>query len=55
MRLGTPQIIWLALIFLGLGIDLAKHGEPRSNTNFWTTLISSIIAFLLLKAGGFFG
>lgn len=52
--MGIPQIIWIVLMCIGLGIDLANHGQPRTNTNFFTSLISAVIAFLILKAGGFF-
>ena len=45
--------VWLAL---GLGITLAKHGEPRSDYyNFWTGLISAVLQVLLLCGGGFYG
>ena len=53
--MGIPQICLIVLIALGLGISLAKHGEPRDDTyNFFTTLISSLIYVGLLILGGFF-
>lgn len=49
-----PQIIFLALGFIGLGIDFAKHGKPKERKhNGWITLISLIITFLILWWGGF--
>ena len=55
MFLGVPQIIYLSLILLSLGIVISKHGEPQGNYNFWSTLISAIIQIIILKVGGFFG
>lgn len=50
----TPQIIYLILITLSLGMTMAKHGEPRENHNFWHSLIATVIGLWLLIAGGFF-
>ena len=48
-------IILLVLHVLDLGINLGKHGEPKSgNYNFWVSLIcSTIIIYLYYKAGLF--
>jgi len=54
MYLGTPQIIYLIILTLGLGIQIANHGKPRSNENAVAGLISSIIVLGLLYWGGFF-
>lgn len=49
-----PQYTYLALVVLGLGFVIAKHGEPRSPHNLWVSLIATAIALSLLHAGGFF-
>lgn len=49
-----PQMLLIVLLTLGLGVSLAKHGEPRDPHSFWTTLISSAILAGLLHWGGFF-
>ncbi len=49
-----PQLTYLALVFTGLGLSWAKHGEPRSPENGFTTAIASVIALSLLYFGGFF-
>lgn len=53
-----PQYIYLALLILGLGIALAKHGEPKpplgQRYNFWVTLFDALIVIALLNWGGFF-
>ena len=55
MILGAPQIIYLALALLGLGSELAKHGEEKvSKYNFWSRLIAQGIIIWILVAGGFF-
>ena len=47
------QFILLALMFLGLGVTIAKHGEPTEHDG-WVTFISMIINLSLLWWGGFF-
>jgi hypothetical protein len=54
MYFGVPQVIYLALIILGLGIAIAKHGQPRDNYNGGVTFIAAIIELALLYWGGFF-
>lgn len=55
MTLHLPQIIFLALYAVNIGINIGKHGEPReSKYNAWGTLIASAIAILILAWGGFF-
>ena len=49
-----PQIIYLMIVAVGLGIALVLHGKPRDGHSFWTQLISSVIALGLLYWGGFF-
>ncbi len=50
-----PQIVFAGLMFINLGIALVKHGEPKEEKyNFFITLISVLLDFWILKAGGFF-
>lgn len=50
------RIVFVAWLFLALGISMAEHGKPRTGyTSFWTALISSALQLLLLWGGGFFG
>ncbi len=56
MNLHAPQIIYLALMLFGLGVELAKHGQPKKgNHSFPWTLFGAAIVFVLLAWGGFFG
>lgn len=52
--MGAPQIIWIVLTALGLGVALAKDGE-RTKHSFLATAISTIISIAILVWGGFFG
>lgn len=47
-------IIYTTLAIMGLGISMAKHGEPKGNYNFFITLVTTIIEFLLLWGMGVF-
>ena len=49
-----PQMIVLALMFTGLGMDIANHGKRRSKENAWATLVAVIIQLSLYYWGGFF-
>ena len=52
----TPQLIFLFLITIGLGIQISKHGQQKeSNTyNGWIGFGNYIITLGLLYWGGFF-
>jgi hypothetical protein len=52
--MGTPQIIVMIILVLGLGISMEKHGKDRTGKeNFLIQLISTIIMAILLWWGGF--
>jgi choline-glycine betaine transporter len=53
--MSVPAIIVVALIAIGLGIELAKDGQPRTGYhNFFITLIAAGVNIGLLYWGGFF-
>jgi len=51
-----PQILYLSLIMLSLGINIAKHGQPRKpgTENAWHTLVGAAISLTIMYYGGFF-
>lgn len=50
-----PQIIYISVLMLGLGLHIAKHGEPRDQDyNAFIALISIVLQLGLLWWGGFF-
>jgi len=51
--MGAPQIIWIVLVAMGVGIQIAKHGQP-DKYNGKTALIGCSISAGLLYWGGFF-
>ena len=54
--MGIWQIIWLGLMMLSLGVNLAQHGKPKTGVHsFWSALIGFGIQFAILYYGGFFG
>ena len=55
INLGIPQIIYLTLVFIGLGITIEQHGTPKEGiNNFWVTFIADALTISLLVWGGFF-
>lgn len=53
--MGAPQIIWIVLVTLSVGLHLSKHGEPRTERySFWGMLLNAAITAGLLYWGGFF-
>jgi hypothetical protein len=54
--MGTPQIIFLTLMGIGLLLCAYNHGKPRPDTyNIFYRLIEAAILIWILSAGGFFG
>lgn len=50
-----PQITYLILIILGVGIHLGKHGEKQDiKYNFFKRVLTASITLYLLHCGGFF-
>ena len=55
INLGLPQIIYLMLVAIGLGITIEEHGKPKDGiNNFWATFIAQALTIALLVWGGFF-
>jgi hypothetical protein len=55
MTLHWPQITYLAMVLIGLGIRISKHGKPKTgNENVFYDLIATGIVITLLYFGGFF-
>lgn len=56
IQLGIPQIIYLALSLVSVGIAITVHGEPKTgNHDALVTIISTVMMYTLLYWGGFFG
>lgn len=55
MELNIWNLAFLALLFLGVGINLGKHGEPKQGKyNFWVALLGAGMYLFILYKGGFF-
>jgi hypothetical protein len=53
--MGIPEVIFICIECLGLGIMLVKHGQMRDDKyNIWSQLISAAVMTGLLFWGGFF-
>jgi hypothetical protein len=54
--MGTPQIILIVLLSIGLLVNAYMHGKPKSGTyNLFKSLMHTAIMIWILIAGGFFG
>ena len=50
-----PQWVYIGLTFMGLGLELARHGQRKTGEhNFISQIIATAIIYWLLWAGGFF-
>lgn len=50
-----PQRIMLSLIFISIGISIARHGEQKNEKhNAVITLLNATITIAILYWGGFF-
>jgi hypothetical protein len=55
MKIQAPEIIYIVLASLSLGITAVKNGEPRKGKiNFAAVIISQALTFGILYWGGFF-
>ncbi|CAI2420059.1 transglycosylase SLT domain-containing protein [Serratia liquefaciens] len=53
--MGWPQITWIVLTCITLGVGIAAHGIPRTGKHsFWWQLLSAVFLCWLLWCGGFF-
>ena len=56
MNIQAPQLVYLGIVLLGLGVSLAKNGEPKKdNHSFGWSLFANAITITILSWGGFFG
>lgn len=52
---GWPQLIYLTLLFMGVGIALARFGERKRDSYDWgDVLLAPAVTLALLWWGGFF-
>lgn len=50
-----PQLTYLAIVLIGFGITIAKHGEPRTRKySIGEFFLVASITLLILYLGGFF-
>ena len=53
--MGWPQVIWVCMAGIGLGIHIAKHGEPNvQKFHAGAKLVYVLLMAGLLYWGGFF-
>lgn len=48
-----PQLTVLAMFFIGIGISLAKLGQPKKDTYDLSDIIAPFVMLWLLYMGGF--
>lgn len=48
-----PQLVYIAITCLGLGIAMCNHGE-ETKQNFWSCLLATCIQIGIMHWGGFF-
>ena len=53
--MGAAQIIMIVLFAIGLGVAIAKHGQPKGNYSIGEHIIGITIYIALLWWGGFWG
>jgi hypothetical protein len=55
MNIQAPEIVYIILVSLSLGITAAQHGEPKKGKeSIKIAIISHALNFALLYWGGFF-
>jgi hypothetical protein len=54
LHLGWPQVIYILLWLLTLGVTIDKAGEPKGVYSVGGHMLNAIVCFGLLYWGGFF-
>ena len=55
MHGNLPQLVYLAMSLMGMGLAMARHGQPKTGkNNFWSDIFITAIIFYILYSGGFF-
>lgn len=55
MHIGWPQGIFTGLIFVGVGVSLARYGKPKADSyGIFDVVVSPSVVLGLLYWGGFF-
>lgn len=53
--MGIWQIVYIGIMFMGLGLNLAKDGQPKEGKySFWAQFLADAIILFILYKGGFF-
>ena len=48
-------IVLVVILFIDLGVNIGKHGEPKTDCyNGWTTFVAIIIELILFYGAGLF-
>ena len=52
----APQIIYLALVAAGIGVSIARYGQPKTDSyDMFDVAVAPALMIGLLYWGGFFG
>mgnify|MGYP001587253804 CR=1 FL=1 len=54
MILEWPQMAYIAITLVGIGVTMEKHGQEET-CSFPISFLSSAVCWFLLWKGGFFG
>ena len=55
MRENLPQLVYLVMSLIGLGLSIGEHGRPKTGKHStWRDMFSTVIIFYILYSGGFF-
>ena len=55
MIIEWPQITWIVLQAMGLGVCIATHGKEQKPVNAWYSIMAVILNVWIAISGGFFG
>ena len=56
MVLQAPQLTYLAIVCIGLGIGITQHGQVKTEKkNAWNIIIGTALQMAIMYCGGFFG
>lgn len=56
LDIGAPQLVYLAMMAVGVGVSLAKYGQQKQDRyDIFDVLVGPAVGLTILWWGGFFG
>lgn len=52
---GWPQLVMIGMYVFDFAYACVNNGKPQGNYSVFTTILGTVVSFVILYAGGFWG